>query len=190
MTQGTSGLKGFSPQGATIAAAISGLALGLMANVGRKAFVQGMGASAGEWDDMLKAEHEVTAKIFDKLAETTDKQTTKRKILLMQLKHALTKHAHEEENVVYPAMRENGLTEEADHLNHDHGYVKQFLFELTEMKPLDPAWLEKVKEFRVHIDKHVREEEDKLFPSLRQKLGEKGNAHVTAAVNKEGFKIA
>jgi hemerythrin superfamily protein len=190
MVQGANGARGFSPQGAAVAAAIGGLALGLMANVGRKALVQGIGASAGEWDEMLKAEHDVTMKIFDKLAETTEAQTAKRKMLLMQLKHALSKHAHEEENVVYPAMRENGLTDEADHLNHDHGYVKQYLFELTEMKPSDPEWLGKVEEFRTHIEKHVREEEDELFPSLRQKLGKDGNAHVTAAVNKEGFKAA
>ncbi|MBL0922996.1 MAG: hemerythrin domain-containing protein [Sphingomonadaceae bacterium] len=190
MQNKNSNTKGISGQGAAIAAAVGGLAIGLMANAGRKAIMQGMDASYGEWDDVLKAEHEATIMIFDKIAETDEKQVTKRKMLLMQLKHALSKHAHEEENVVYPAMRENGLTEEADHLNHDHGYVKQYLFELTEMKPSDPAWLTKVEEFRDRLEEHVREEEDELFPKLRDQLGEDGNAHVTAAMNKEGFKLA
>jgi hemerythrin superfamily protein len=87
-------------------------------------------------------------------------------------------------------MRENGLTNEADHLNHDHGYVKQFLFQLAEMNPSDPAWLPKVEEFRTKLDEHVREEETELFPKLREKLGQEGNVHVTAAMNKEGFSAA
>jgi iron-sulfur cluster repair protein YtfE (RIC family) len=182
--------RGISGQGAAIAAAVGGLAIGLMANVGRKAVMQGMDASYGDWDDVLKAEHDATIMIFDKIAQTDETQLTKRKMLLMQLKHALDKHAHEEENVVYPAMRENGLTEEADQLNHDHGYVKQYLFELTEMLPSDPAWLPKVDEFRERLEEHVREEENELFPKLKDQLGDEGNAHVTAAMNKEGFKLA
>ena len=186
----TNNSRSISGQGAAIAAAVGGLAIGLMANAGRKALVQGVSASAGDWDDALKAEHEATMMIFDKIFATDEKQVMKRKTLLMQLKHALSKHAHEEENVVYPAMRANGLTEEADHLNHDHGYVKQFLFELTELSPYAPAWILKVEEFHDRLEQHVREEENELFPKLKSKLGKDGNAHVTAAMNKEGFKLA
>ena len=177
-------------KGALIGAAVAGLAVGLAANLGRKAVVQGMTASAGNWSDGLKAEHAATMVIFDALEKTDESQTTKRKTLLMQLKHALSKHAFEEENVVYPAMREHGLTEEADHLNHDHGYVKQFLFDLTEMERDNSQWIAKVREFRKQLEEHVREEEDELFPKLEDALSEAGNAHVTAAMNKEGFKVA
>lgn len=181
---------GFSTQGAAVAAAIGGLAIGLMANMGRKAVVQGMTASAGEWDQALTAEHEATLLLFDKLQATTESNVAKRKFLLMQLKHALAKHAHQEENVVYPAMRANGLTDEADELNKEHGYVKQFLFELTEMEPSDTRWAEKLSEFRTQIEEHMREEEEALFPSLRDKLSDEGNHHITVAMNKEGFKVA
>lgn len=187
MANNKSERKGFSPQATAVAAAIGGLAVGLAANVGRKALMQGMDATYGNWDEILTAEHKATMMIFDKLRDTGEAQTTKRTMLLVQLKHALTKHALEEENTVYPAMRENGLTDEADHLNHDHGYVKQFLFQLAEMKSSDPAWLPKVEEFRTQLEEHVREEESELFPKLREQLGEEGNAHVTAAMNKEGF---
>lgn len=182
--------QNFDGKGAMIGAAVAGLAVGLAANLGRKAFVQGMTANAGNWSDGLKAEHDATLMIFDTIEKTDESQIAKRKTLLMQLKHALGKHAFEEENVVYPAMREHGLTEEADHLNHDHGYVKQFLFELTEMEPDSPQWIAKVREFREQLEEHVREEEDELFPKLESALGEEGNAHVTAAMNKEGFKLA
>lgn len=188
--QRASNRAGEDSKGSIIGAALTGLAVGLAANFGRKAVVQGMTSAAGDWSDGLKAEHDAALKIFDLIEATTDKQTTKRALLLTQLKHALGKHAFEEENVVYPAMRDHGLKEEADHLNHDHGYVKQFLFELTEMERDDPEWIGKVAEFRSEIERHIREEEDTLFPRLHQALGDEGNAHVTSLMNKEGFKVA
>ena len=177
-------------KGGIIGAAVAGLAVGLAANIGRKAVVQGMTSAKGDWAEGLKAEHKATLTIFDLIESTTEQHAGKRTILLTQLKHALSKHAFQEENVVYPAMREHGLTDEADHLNHDHGYVKQFLFELTEMERDDPAWIGKVKEFRSELMKHMDEEETTLFPKLHSALGETGNKHVTTQMNKEGFKLA
>lgn len=171
-------------------AAGAGLVAGLAANVFRKAVVQAPTALAGNWADALAAEHKATLLVFDKLEQTTDAQTTKRGMLLMQLKHALSKHAFQEENVVYPALRDNGAKEDADHLNNDHGYVKQYLYDLDMLAKNDPAWLPKVREFRALIERHVSEEENEIFPRLRSQLSEEGNKKVTMAMNKEGLKIA
>ncbi|HEX8555984.1 MAG TPA: hemerythrin domain-containing protein, partial [Sphingomonas sp.] len=127
---------------------------------------------------------------FDLLEKTDTSATKRRSALLMQLKHAIGKHASQEENVVYAMMRDQGLTEAADQLNHEHGYVKQYFFDLTEMAKDDPAWLPKLVEFRGLIEKHMRDEEDELFPKLRGSLSEAQNKHITAAMNKEGFKLA
>jgi len=170
--------------------AIAGFAVGLAANMGRKALIQGISAAQGSWDEGLKAEHRLTMKIFDAIEQTSPDQTRKRGILLTQLAHALSKHAFEEENIVYPAMRQHGQIEAADELVHDHGYVKQNLFDLAEMDKGDPAWIEKVRKFRAEIEQHVAREEDELFPALREALGDKGNAHVTAMMNKAGFAAA
>ena len=167
-----------------------GLATGLLANFVRKAVVQGPTVMAGNWDEALAAEHKAALTIFDLLQKTTDKQSGRRSFLLMQLKHALGKHAFQEENTVYAMLREEGLTEAADHLNHEHGYVKQFLFELTEMEKNDPRWLPKVAEFRTQIEQHMREEEDDLFPKMRGMLSEEQNKHLTRQMNKEGLKLA
>ncbi|ONF96049.1 hemerythrin domain-containing protein [Sphingomonas jeddahensis] len=179
---------GFGPTLAIGAAA--GVAIGLAANLLRKAAVQGPTAMAGNWDVALAAEHAAALKIFDLIEQTDQDDTGKRSTLLMQLKHAVGKHAFQEENVIYTMMRDHGLTESADHLNHEHGYVKQYFFDLTEMAKDDPAWLPKVKEFRAMIESHMREEEKDLFPRLRSKLSDEQNKHVTAAMNKEGFKLA
>jgi hemerythrin-like domain-containing protein len=170
--------------------AAAGVATGILANLLRKAAVQAPTAMAGNWDTALAAEHSAALKIFDLLEKTSSHATGRRSFLLMQLKHAISKHAFQEENVVYAMMRDQGLTDAADHLNHEHGYVKQYFFDLTEMSKDDPAWLPKLKEFRGMIEKHMREEENDLFPKLRNQLSDEQNTHITIAMNKEGLKLA
>ena len=186
----TAASAGHDGRGAMIGAAAAGLAVGLAANVARKLVVQAPTALAGDWDQALATEHALTLKVFDALEVTTEKNTTKRVTLLMNLKHMLSKHAMEEENVIYPALREAGEIEAADHLNNDHGYVKQYLFKLTEMPKDSPMWGATVRKFRADIEKHMHEEETELFPSLKAKLSAERNKHLTQAMNKEGLKLA
>lgn len=170
--------------------ALGGAALGILAMIGRKVAVQAPTALAGDWDQALAAEHQATLALFDALEATEDHNTTKRSILLTQLKHALAKHALEEENVIYPALREAGEVAGADELNAEHGYVKQYLYDLANMAKDDPAFLATVRKFRTDIEAHMREEEDELFPRLKQALDEARNKQLTRTMNMEGFKLA
>jgi hemerythrin superfamily protein len=145
---------------------------------------------SGEWDQALANEHKLALKVFDAIEATTEKNTTKRATLLMNLKHMLAKHAMEEENAVYPAMRDAGEAESADHLNNDHGYVKQYLYDLTVMAKDSPGWIAKIRQFRADIEKHMQEEETTLFPRLKARLSAEQNKALTMAMNKEGLKIA
>ena len=177
-------------KGAMVASAAAGLAIGLAANVARKLVVQAPTVLAGEWDQALAAEHALTLKVFDALEGTTEKNTAKRSALLMNLKHMLAKHDMEEANVIYPALREIGDVEAADHLTRDHGYIKQYLFELTELPKDSPEWLPKLKAFRAEIERHMHEEETDLFPALKARLTPERSKHLTLQMNKEGLKIA
>jgi hemerythrin superfamily protein len=127
---------------------------------------------------------------FDKMLATDESQTFKRKMLFMKLCHALDKHAHEEEMVVYPALREANEAADADHLEHEHGYIKTFIFELSEMGPEGSNWLEKVREFRQLVAEHARMEERQVFPRFKQEMDEEQNAHITSLVNRDGFWMA
>lgn len=171
-------------------AAAGGVAVGLLAMLGRKAVVQAPSALAGDWMDALVLEHKAVARIFDALEATDEKMTGRRNMLLMQLKHALMKHAIEEENVIYPALREMGQREAADELNKEHGYVKQYLYELETAPSAAPEWIAKVRDFRADVEAHVQEEETHLFPMLRASLTEEKSKALTLAMNKEGFKVA
>ena len=176
--------------GGLVGAAIAGAAIAVAANIGRKAMMQGMSASAGDWDEVLAAEHDSTLAIFDKLTATDDTQTFKRAMLVKKLTHALDKHAHEEEHVVYPALREANEAHDADVLEGEHGYVKTFLYDLNEMDKGSADFLPKVREFRSMVEAHARMEEEQVFPRFKRGLSEEQNARITSLVNKEGFKMA
>lgn len=176
--------------GTMIGMAAAGLAAGLVANLGRKAAVQAPSLMAGDWFEAVKGEHQAALALFDAIQKTSDTQTAKRTLLLTQLKHALSKHAFTEENVLYPALREWGDKADADKLNHDHGYVKQHLYTLDAMEKDDPAFLVQVAEFRTELEAHIREEENEIFPPLHAALSEEKNKTLTFAANREGFKMA
>src|SRR5213082_1674242 len=182
----------FSFQGAgpILAAGIAGAAIGFAANYGRKALMQGMEAAAGDWDQILAAEHDLALALFDKMLATDETQTFKRKMLLMKLTHALDKHAHQEEMVVYPALREANEAGDADHLESEHGYIKTFIFELNEMGPDGRNWLEKVREFRQLVSEHAHMEEEEVFPRFKRAMDEAQNDRVTSLVNRDGFWMA
>lgn len=181
---------GATTTGALISAAVAGAAVVVAANLGRKLIVQGMSGVAGDWDQVLAAEHKLALTIFDKMLATDETQKIKRGMLLTKLTHALDKHAHEEEMVVYPALREANEKADADLLEKEHGDVKTFLFKLSEMKADSPEWLLTVQDFRNSIASHMRMEEDEIFPRFKSEISDEQNKHITSLVNKDGFVMA
>ena len=184
---GSSAFSWSEGAGPVVAAALGGMAIGFAANYGRKAFMQGMESLAGDWDEILAAEHDMALAIFDKMLTTDETQTFKRKMLLMKLTHALDKHAHQEEMVVYPALRDANEEADADRFESEHGYIKTFIYDLNEMAPDAPNWLEKVREFRQLVSSHAHMEEEQVFPRFKKQLSEEQNARITSLVNRDGF---
>jgi hemerythrin superfamily protein len=176
--------------GLLAAAAVAGAAVGLAANYGRKIMVQGLGAMAGDWAEMLAAEHDAVLALFDRIEATEDSQTWARAHLLTKVRNALGKHALEEENAVYPALREANEAHDADALNAEHGYVKTYLYELDNMPKSSPEWIDRIRALRDLLEEHMRMEEDEVFPRLRAQLSEEQNAKLSAAVAREGLKLA
>lgn len=174
--------------GVVAAAAVAGAAVGFAASFGRRLMAQGMGA--GDWADALAAEHKAVLALFDQLEATGDRQASARAHLLARIKSALGKHALEEENVIYPALREANSTHDADALNAEHGYVKTYLYELENMPKEGPAWLARAREFRTMIEAHMRMEEEEVFPALHGALDAEKNAKLSTAMFREGLKLA
>ncbi len=176
--------------GAIAGAALGGAIIAVAANLGRKAAIQGISAVAGNWADSLAAEHKAVLALFDKMLDTDNDQTKKRALLLLQLGHALDKHAYAEEHVVYPCLRENNDASVAELLEKEHGEVKTFLHRLGHMPKDTPEWLDVVSEFRASIATHMAMEENEVFPQLRAQIDETLDKRITKEVNKAGFMMA
>jgi hemerythrin superfamily protein len=176
--------------GIVLGAAVAGAAVGIAANMGRKLFVQFASTGGASWDEALATEHRMTLMTFDKIEATDDSQTTLRSQLLAKLKYQLTKHALEEENVIYPALRQANSAHDADALESEHGYVKTYLYELETMPNGTAEWLARVRDFRTMLDEHMRMEENEVFPALKRVMSEEQSSRLTAMMNKEGFKFA
>lgn len=176
--------------GAVLGAMAAGAFVAVAANLGRKAVKQGLSAWAGDWDEVLAAEHEETLMLFDRLLATEDDQVMRRRMLLKKLTAALDKHAHVEEHVVYPALRDANDVHDADALVSEHGYVKTFLFDLSEMPAGDPQFLPMVRDFRELIRTHAAMEEEEVFPRLKASLTDEQNDRLTSRMNVDGFMAA
>lgn len=178
-------------KGGSIMAVATGFGLGLLAAAGRKAAVQAITASAGDWFDGLKVEHKLAMGIMEAMEKTSESEPKKRAALLLSLQHALGKHAVQEEDVIYCALRASGETAVADQLGQEHNAeVKQGLYDLEQIDKTSPAWLARLAKLKADIEHHVREEEDVVYPALRAKLSAEENRKLTGRMNREGFKVA
>lgn len=175
--------------GVAVATAAVGFVAGLAASQARKAVAQAPALAAGDWTDALKAEHRLVEALFDKLLATDEVQVGKREGLLAKIAYALTKHAVEEENTVYPALRAVD-PERAKHLFEDHAEIKAHLYELRSGDAGTAAWMDRVRAFQACVQHHVREEEDEVFPHFQARMTDAENARLTRQLNWEGFKVA
>jgi hemerythrin superfamily protein len=171
-------------------AAAVGVVAGLALNPLRKFALQHAEAAvAGDWDEVLKLEHRAVDVLFNLLEQTKDKDAAKRTLLLSKIAYALNKHAIQEENVVYPALREEDRPS-AEHLAAEHAEIKAYIFELERMDKGDPQWLAKVKDFHALIARHVEQEEAEAFPKMKASLSAEENDALGRSMHVEGMKLA
>lgn len=162
----------------------------LLANPVRKLAMQGAEALATrDWVEALTLEHRAVAKMFDMLLQTSESDVGKRKSGLLAMDHALTKHSLQEELVIYPAIRRVD-EDQAQHLYHDHFEVKTYLSQLQfDIEPSSPQWIVRLREFKAAIDEHIREEENDIFPSFRDRMSAEQNALLTKHMHMQGVKV-
>jgi iron-sulfur cluster repair protein YtfE (RIC family) len=161
-----------------------------IANLGRKLAVQAPTATAQDWCEGLIREHKATLAVIDKLERVSTEHPERRAMLLMNLKHMIAKHALQEENVIYPMLRRGENSGTADSLNSEHGEVKAMLYELGHMDKGDPAFADTLGRLRNALEEHMREEEETLFPALRERLSDEDNRKLSREMNMAGLMLA
>ncbi len=170
-------------------AAAIGVMAGLALSRTRRTAMKAVMALTGDWERQLKAEHAVVKRLLKAMAESEPGEAVKRTTLLASVDEALTRHALEEEKVIYPALKSAGAEEATELLYADHAQLKTRIRELQEVSAEDPLWVESAKTLRRLFQTHVRAEEQ-LFPLLHD-LGDKPrNRALTGQMRREGARVS
>ena len=177
--------------GVLAGAAVAGAMMGLAANYGRKFLAQSMTSAAGDWFDALKAEHELTLAVFDKIKETKDSQTGLEKRAAREAEIRAFKACDRRgDGRSTRRLRELTRRERRTSSTPTHGHVKSYLYELENMAKDEPEWLARHADFRSMMEDHVREEENHgIFPAasrlaVRARSSTRGSP---AMMNEEGL---
>ena len=121
---------------------------------------------------LLKADHAEVKQCFKDYQKLVDADAdgSQRQPLAERICALLTVHAAIEEEIFYPAAREvlsdeAGLVDEAD---VEHASAKALIAQIQSMSPDDDHYDAKVKVLGEYIDHHVKEEQDELFPKVKE----------------------
>jgi hemerythrin superfamily protein len=155
----------------------------------KKAAVATSTAMSGDWLEVLSAERRRMERLFKQIEGTSDDQAAKRARLLDALSAALTKHALQKENVIYPALRASDQGAASTHLAAELFEIKTYLYELDRLPKDDARWMRKLVALKHLVEEHMREEEETVFPPFHDSLPESENQRLTRAMNREALKL-
>lgn len=124
---------------------------------------------------LLRDDHQAVEKLFKRYEETTDRAIKTRRSLVDKMIEELAVHAELEEQLFYPAVRALDPDDESEVLEalEEHHIVTWLLSELEGMPAEHPRFHAKVTVLIELVRHHVEEEEEDLFPGVRDTLGRK-----------------
>ena len=123
---------------------------------------------------LLKDDHKKVKQLFQRFEGLGPNASKAKRDIVDKIIEELAVHSAIEEQIFYPAARE--VLEDDSMVLEDleeHHIVKWTLSELTGMQPEDERFDPKVKVLTEMVRHHIKEEEDDLFPALREQLGRK-----------------
>ncbi len=119
---------------------------------------------------LLKADHQTVAELFEEVKANEDGDNTG---LFKQIKAELDVHAHIEETIFYPKLKEEGNEElKAIVLEgiEEHRQVKMFLAEIAALTDESEKFDPKLKVLMEDVEHHVEEEETEMFPLVEDQF--------------------
>ncbi|HEX8179852.1 MAG TPA: hemerythrin domain-containing protein [Pyrinomonadaceae bacterium] len=120
---------------------------------------------------LLKTDHEKVSGLFEQLEPTTERAVKTREELFTKLKQELDIHAHIEETIFYPVLKQEAETREITLEGiEEHHVIKTLLKELEAMEVDSEQWTAKLKVLKENVEHHVEEEEGDMFKGAREIL--------------------
>ena len=124
---------------------------------------------------MLKSDHDTVRELFTRFRDAAQDGDVDRMASLQgEIFDELNIHTAIEEEVFYPEAEQAGG--EAKELVaegvEEHHVVDVLMAEIADLKPSDDAWKAKMTVLVENVEHHAEEEEDDLFPRLREAFGD------------------
>ena len=120
---------------------------------------------------LLTNDHAEVKQMFEEYRQLVEGNASedRRGELAAQICSALTVHAEIEEDVFYPAMRENIQDELLlDQAEVEHDSARELIEQIEAMDPGDALFDAKVLVLGEYVDHHVQEEENEIFPQAEK----------------------
>ncbi len=119
--------------------------------------------------ELLKDDHDKVDKLFQKVKATEEGEHQE---LFEKIKEELDAHAHIEEKIFYPRLKEEDELEDITLEGiEEHHQAKMFLRELASLTDDSGKFEPKLKVLMEDIEHHVMEEEGEMFPKVEKIIG-------------------
>ena len=121
--------------------------------------------------ELLETDHRKVEALFKEYEEAKEAGEEEKQEIAEQICDELTVHAQVEEEIFYPWLREN-LSEEdmelVEEAEVEHATAKDLIGQIQDAPSPDETYDAKVKVLSEYIKHHVKEEEDEIFPKLKE----------------------
>lgn len=123
--------------------------------------------------ELLMADHRKVEDLFEQYDGEKDSDEDTRREIAQQICNELTVHAQVEEEILYPWLRENlDEMEMVEEAQIEHNSAKDLIAQIEGAESVDETFNALVKVLSEYIKHHVKEEENEIFPEVKDKKEE------------------
>ena len=125
--------------------------------------------------ELLMSDHRKVEDLFEQYDQEKDSDDGTRREIAQKICAELTIHAQVEEELFYPWLRENLENDEMEMVEEaqvEHQTAKDLIAQIEGATDIDEVFNAKVKVLSEYIKHHVQEEENEIFPEVRDEQEE------------------
>ena len=125
--------------------------------------------------ELLMSDHRKVEDLFEQFEQEKESDDGTRREIAQQICTELTIHAQVEEELFYPWLRENLEDDDMEMVEEaqvEHNTAKDLIAQIESATDIDEVFNAKVKVLSEYIKHHVQEEENEIFPEVRDEQEE------------------
>ncbi len=125
--------------------------------------------------ELLTQDHNEVRSLFEQFKAAQEAEDTDRmREVAAKVFAELDVHTTIEEEIFYPAVRDEDeeLEETVEEGIQEHHVVDVLMNEMRDLEPGDDEWVAKMTVLIENVEHHADEEEEELFPKVREELDE------------------